>query len=95
MENIKDKIIDFIREEIGEFNFLITEDTLLEDDLGVTGGEAIELVSKIAKKYSIDITELDFSNYFHPEPTLFQKYKRVKPFTINTILKGIRDQKLV
>lgn len=95
MENIKNEIICFIREEIGEFKLLITVDTLLEDDLGVTGDEAIELVSKIAKKYNIDITELDFGNYFHPEPGLFQKYKKVKPFTINTILKGIREQKLV
>lgn len=94
MEEIEKIIIEFIRDEIGEFKLPIFKSTLIEDDLGVTGDEAISLISKIAKMYEIDITGLDFSKYFHPEPNFFQSYKEVKPFTINDILNGIRTKKI-
>lgn len=95
MENIKEQLIQFIREEIGEFKKRIDSFTQIEDDLGVTGDEAIELIQKISKKFNIDISEFDYKKYFHPEPNFLTTYGNIKPLTIHDIETSIVLGKLI
>jgi acyl carrier protein len=93
--NTRDQLIQFIREEIGEFKKPIDSITEIEDDLGVTGNEAVELIQSIAKKFNIDISEFNYKVYFHPEPNFLNTYGEIKPLTIQDIENSIASGKLV
>lgn len=95
MKKTADQLIQFIQEEIGEFKKPIDSFTQIEDDLGVTGDEAIELIQKIAKKFAIDISEFDYKMYFHPEPNFLTAYGKIKPLTIQDIEASIISGRLV
>ena len=90
-----DKLIEFIREEIGEFKQEILPNTEIENHLGVTGDEAIALIISISKEFDIDISEFDFKKYFHPEPNMFTVYNNIEPLTIQNIADAILTKKLV
>lgn len=87
------ELIDFIRNEIGEYKMEITESTLIEDDIGVTGDDGVDLIKRFSKHYNVDISEFIYSDYFYPEGVFFiSKEMKIKPLTIkdleNAILKG-------
>jgi transcriptional regulator with XRE-family HTH domain len=90
----KTKLIHLIREEIGEFKIEINSLTQIENDLGVTGDDAIELIQKIATLYDIDIENFNFKKYFHDEPSFLSKYREIVPITIGDILEAIKIGKL-
>lgn len=95
MRNTEEQLIQFIREEIGEFKKQIDSFTQIENELGITGDEAIELIENISKKFNVDISAFDFKKYFHPEPRFFNKYGKVEPLTIQNIQDSIISGKLV
>lgn len=95
MENVRDQLIQFIRAETGEFKKQIDSLTHIEDDLGITGDEAAELIQSIAKKFNIDISEFDYKMYFHPEPDFLTTYGKIKPLTIQDIEAAIVLGKLI
>jgi acyl carrier protein len=39
----------------------------IEDDLGTTGDDAVELMEKFAERFQVDMTGFDFSVHFGPE----------------------------
>lgn len=41
--------------------------THIEDDLGITGDDAAELMQKFSKKFNVDLTGFDFMKSFDPE----------------------------
>lgn len=88
-EEINESLILFIREEIGEFKRQINSTTQIEEDLGVTGDDAICLIRDIANRYDVDISELDFKKYFHPEPSFLNIYSKITPLTIGDIQNAI------
>jgi acyl carrier protein len=97
MEDLKfEMLISFIREEIGEFDLEIKKDTLIEDELGLTGDDGIELICNYSKKFNVDITDFKFDKYFHPEPGIFNTFKKtILPIRINDLYNGIINGKLV
>lgn len=59
-------VMNFIKEEYGwekDSSF----HTLIEDDLGISGDDASEMMDKFSKKYSVDLSGFTFSKYFSPE----------------------------
>ena len=88
-------LVSFIREEISEYRINIDQQTLIEDDLGVTGDEAIELIQTFAKKFDINITDFEYSKYFYPEPSIFNVVTPVKPLTIGNLYDSLKLGKLV
>lgn len=95
MDEIKEQLIQFIREEIREFKLPIGLSTQIEDDLGVTGVDAEQLIKSISKKFGVDISEFNYEKYFHPEPSLFYKYGKIEPLTIQNIIDGVVIGKLI
>ena len=84
------KLVEFLREETGEVNMPITRQTLIEDDLGVTGDEAAELISNFSKRYGVNIQDFIFEHYFYDEPGIFDFPNRtVKPFSVGGLEKAI------
>lgn len=66
------ELITFIRDTIREYNMPITRQTEIENDLGVTGDEAEDLIVAFGKRFNVDISNFDFSTYFYDEPGFFQ-----------------------
>lgn len=83
-------LVSFIREQIREDKMLINRETLIEDQLGVTGDEAEELIIAFAKQYNVNIDNFIFRNYFYDEPGLFNIPNRViKPLNIGHLERAI------
>jgi acyl carrier protein len=91
----RERLINLIREEIGEFKKQFDSNSQIEDDLGITGDDAIELILKISKEFKIDITEFEFEKYFHPEPIFFINNFKTLPLTILDIENAIVSGKLI
>ena len=89
-ENRFAELVVFVREQIGEYNMPITRDTLVENSLGVTGGDAEDLIMAFSKKYNVDISNFNFTKYFYDEPGVFNFQNRViEPFTIGHLEKAV------
>lgn len=88
-ENKFSELVALIRDKSGEHEMPITRETLIEDDLGVTGEDAYELIVELSKKYQIDITAFDFAKYFNDEPYIFLSDRKVAPFTVGHLEKAI------
>lgn len=97
MEDLKfEMLISFIRGEIGEFHLEIKKDTLIEDELGVTGDDGIELICNYSKQFNVDITDFKFDKYFYPEPGIFNALKKtISPIRINDLYNGMINGKLL
>ena len=88
-ENRFDKLVSFIRNKAGEHEMPITRETLIEDDLGITGDDAYELIIELSKMYHIDMKDFEFSKYFNDEPSFSDTSKKVIPFTVGHLEKAI------
>jgi hypothetical protein len=97
MEDLKlEKLVSFIREEIGEFDLGINKNTLIEDELGITGDDGIELIFNYSKQFNVDVTDFKFDKYFHPEPGVFNTFKKtILPIRINDLYNGMISGKLL
>ena len=89
-ENIFVELVAFVNKQVGRHDITVTRDTLIEDDLGVTGGDANDLLIAFSKKYNIDITNFIFEKYFNDEPGVFGfRNRAIHPFTIGHLEKAI------
>ena len=79
-------LVEFLREQIREFNMVINRDTLIENDLGVTGDDAEDLIQAFSKKFKVDISKFDFSKYFYSEVAVIAPptYK-IAPFSVRNL----------
>ncbi len=60
-----ESVMSFVKTEYwDEENTLRTK---IEEDLGITGIDAAELMDKFAQTYKVDLSEFDFSKHFSPE----------------------------
>ena len=85
-----DDLIYFIRVQTGVYNLPITRETLIEDELGITGDDAEDLIIAFAKRYGVNIENFNFTKYFYSEPGLFDfSSNKVEPFTIGHLEKAI------
>ena len=84
----------FVRDQIREYKKRITRETSIENDLGITGEEAAELLSCFSEKFKVDISKFDFKKYFNDEPNVFVESRSVLPFTIGHLEKAMLAKRL-
>jgi len=93
------ELASYIRGRTRAYDSVVTRETLIEDDLGVTGEEASELIHNFARKYGVDITKFDFRKYFNEEPSVFLSPQKVAPFKVafleKAILMGRLDEEVI
>ncbi len=87
LENIK--LIEFIEDFFGKYDFKFVKSTLIEDDLGITGNDGHDLIMEYSKLFNINVSEFIFSDYFYAEPSLFTKHGKIKPLTLGDLEIGI------
>ena len=77
-------------------------DSRLEQDCGVTGDDAWELLEAIHDKFGTDFTELEFSQHFYQEGEVFfsslcnparEKHRKAFPVTIGHIFRIVESGK--
>ncbi|SFQ79095.1 DUF1493 family protein [Hymenobacter arizonensis] len=82
-------VLAFIQEATGTQDLPLTPATSFEEDLGVTGDDAVRLLQDLAARYHVDLAHLRWDKYFHPEPSLGVRYRAVAPFTVGDILRAV------
>lgn len=88
------KLVLFVRDQIREHKKDITRETSIENDLGVTGEDASELLQSFGDKFSVDISRFEFGKYFNEEPNIFTEIKPVLPLTIGHLERAIIAKRL-
>jgi hypothetical protein len=84
-----DELVSFIRSQLNEYNLPITRNTLIEDDLGITGEEAEDFLILYSKKFLVDIQNFNFNKYFYEEPGILNiNRKNIEPFTVGHLVKA-------
>lgn len=76
---------------------LITRDTSIEDDLGLTGDDAVDFLIAYSKTFDVDVTKFMAADYFGPERSvvlseLFREFtgkRKRKILTVGHLEKGI------
>ncbi|GAB2706732.1 hypothetical protein GCM10011495_39380 [Hymenobacter frigidus] len=93
-------LVDFIREESGvSSSETITAHTRLQDDLGVYGDDANDLLLAYAKTFHVDVTQFPAADYFDGEGLdVLAWFRPVKPrrkeLTVGHLQRGIEAQRL-
>lgn len=97
------QIIQLVEEERwdGEFNY----ETELVKDLRLEGDDASEFICLFSKKFSVNIDEFNFDDYFYPEgdwilPELInfilrRKERSKKRITLGDLARSVKEGKLV
>lgn len=68
MENNNSKnVIEFIASYWNEPLDNISNETRIEDDLGITGDDAIEFMEEFQNEFNVDLNTFEFDKHFGPE----------------------------
>ena len=62
-----DKIKKFTVKQAGVNEIEVTEDAGIENDLGVSGDDALELIIAFGKEFNVDVSKFMAADYFSPE----------------------------
>jgi acyl carrier protein len=92
MKNIEfNDLVTFIRDMTADYDTPITLETLVENDLGVSGLGAENFIVAFGEQYNVDISHFKFSKYFYSEPHIFSFLSRKKttPFKVAFLVKAI------
>lgn len=96
MNNYDQKLISFISEQSGVRENQVNYDSVIEDDLGVTGEDAEELIIQFSKIFKVNIDNFSVNKYFYPEPFLFSSASPKPKYhlTIGHLAKAITSGRL-
>ena len=86
---VAQEVMAFIQTETGTQDLVLTSATSIEEDLGVTGDDAVSLLQALAVRYHLDLHHIRWDKYFHPEPGWGVSYRAVEPFTVGDILQAV------
>ncbi len=62
-------VLLFLEENYGVGEIISSKETI-EDDLGITGDDAYEMIEKFAQAFHVDMSKLQFTEYFQTEKEL-------------------------
>jgi acyl carrier protein len=96
-EEVFDKLKTFVIKEVSVEDEEVTRDARIEDDLGVYGDDAVDLLIAYGKAFNVDVTKFMAADYFSGEgdtilPGIIRfltNGKKRKTFTVGHLEKGI------
>jgi len=91
METLNAELVDFIREETLDPSLAITEDLSIENDLGISGDDAYEFMMAFSKRFSVNIRDFDYSDYFNSEPSFFGIVSEKSSLTVGVLNRAIKE----
>ena len=85
-----DELIDLLRQELGQYQLPIGENTEIALDLGVAGDDGEDLVIAIQRRFQVDISRFNTGQYFGSEPTFWgSRRESLKSLTVKALLEQI------
>lgn len=66
-DSIFENIKFFVEKKRWKYDFQLLRTTQLEDDLQITGDDAIEFIIAFGKTFSVDVSTFNAAEYFEPE----------------------------
>lgn len=103
-EEIFKRLKSFIIDQAGVEDDEVIPEAKLEDDLGVTGDDAVDLLLAYSKTFNVDVTKFMAADYFDAEgdpilPAILRmligkKKRKNKVLTVAHLEKGIMSGKL-
>ena len=66
-DEIFDKIKLFVIERRGTYKKVLTKNSQLESDLKITGDDALEFIEEFGKKFNVNVSKIELSEYFARE----------------------------
>lgn len=98
-DKVFNKLVEFIKNERWEYNFLLTRETTIEKELQITGNDAVDFMVTFGKYFDVDVSMFMAADYFESEgidilgpfSRMFtcKKEKEKKKLTIGHLVKGI------
>jgi acyl carrier protein len=88
-----EELKSFVAQQTYDRSTTMERSTLVEDDLGVTGDDAVELLIAYSERFNVDVTNFMAVDYFKSEGWTFFPEK-IKPLTLGDLEKGIIAGKL-
>ena len=85
---ISEKLILFIQNETFVKDIVITKDTAVDADLGITGDDADDFIIAFSKEFNVDVSDFDIGKYFNGEGD-----KTISTI-FNFLLKGTKEVKI-
>jgi len=83
------ELVLFVRAQLREYKRSITRETSIENDLGVTGDDAGELLSAFRDKFKVNLSKFNFEKYFNDEPSSFTYAGKLLPFAVGHLEKAV------
>ncbi len=66
-DKILEKLIQFIIKQRWNYDFQLTKETTLENDLGIYGDDAVEFIIAFGKEFNVDVSKFMAADYFRSE----------------------------
>jgi len=66
-DDLSEKVRQFVSDFAGKPLERVMLPTRLEEDLGITGDDASDLIREFSARFAVDITGLEFHKHFGPE----------------------------
>ena len=83
---VLNQVIQFIREERGEYRFPISVSTSLQDDLKIYGDDAVDFIKSFEHRFKIDMSKFSMSEHFRGEGFSLFELDDFKPFTVGDLI---------
>lgn len=103
-EETFNKLKKFVVNQSAVNDEVINSSTRIEDDLGVSGDDAVEFILAFGKEFNVDVSNFMLADYFSPEgdfilPAIIRfltnkKKRERKSFTVGHLEKAIIAGKL-
>jgi len=96
--DVFEKLKSLVIKQRGKIKIPLNRNTSLENDLLISGIDAVNLMQEYAKEFNVDLSGFNFANYFNSEGfSLFpscRKRDRIKELTLGDLEKGILAKRL-
>jgi acyl carrier protein len=103
-DTIFNRIKQFTNKQAGIIEEKITENSSLENDLGIYGDDAVEFIIAFGKEFNVDVSKFMAAKYFSPEGDIIlpgiirlvtgKKKSKQKDLTVRHLMKAITSGRL-
>jgi acyl carrier protein len=102
--NVFEELKCFIEKQLWKSDFLLTKTTRIQEDMGITGTDAVDFIVAYGKHFNVDVSSFMAADYFDAEGGLYLPFKipflkflsakNLKTLTLGDLEKGIIVGKL-
>jgi hypothetical protein len=89
-EDLTRRVFDLVARELGVPRSRLQSETRIEDDLGCTGDDAVDLMRAFSEEFEVDLNAFRFDLHFAPERPAGPEFLFLLPLSLLARVVGIR-----